>query len=588
MFLHRKNGLQKGRERNCNRPNKNRKRSSGNFRLGTRSDYNRKKAGVTPSSAMGANSKKPREHSNMRKTHFLFVGGGLVMIAVSLYLWIEAYHEIFHPPLIEKRPRGDATDTEPVLSRWIFGSVINVIGNIVSLAALMFRRGSSSPDVHVDDSAAPTLITVPIQHFAPLVSPLLILIAFYQFLFSLLFAFGWNQPSRSTIAIFGAASTLVIALGLLARRWAYQRAVGEMRLELDNSVNSQRNLLTGKLLFSRQSNEAASPLWVSLSIYEKCDWQLKDGGDAIVNLRELYWSIGCATEPGVDNPFQPETEFAFALSIPAWLPMPWSQPTEKESIGIDWELQVRGTFAGKKIALTLPIDSIPATLNQPSVKRIKISKLELEKLLDTQSICWQHSSEYGSSSIARKLRPNPQFLVLFLVASLFSVGSAVLVFLKFQEFFLWSMLTSAVMSIAILGERFIHRSIYIQDGNVIRVWCVFGVLFQSMFRKDQLLQVCIEAKGTRVENCDLHHVEYDIRVRHRRSPEHGLRIARIRYRLTAKAFAKSIASDLDIPFAYLEIGLKSRVSTNRNQLPPLPPSPSSSEVRDLSRDKNVN
>ena len=503
----------------------------------------------------------------MRKTHFLLVGGGVAMIVGSLYLWTEAYHEIIHPSLNEKWTRGDATETEPVLSRWIFGSVINAIGNIVSLAAIAFRRGSSRPDVHVDDSAAPTLITVPIHQFAPLVSPLLILIAFYQFLFFLLFAFGWSQP-RSTIAYFGAASTLVFALGLLARRWAFQRAVGDMRLEMDNSMNSRPNLLTGKLVFSRQSNLASSPLRVSLLLYEKCDWKLKDGGGAIVNLRELYWSIGCATEPGVDNPFQPETEFSFALSIPAWLPRPWTQPTGKESMGIDWELQVRGTFAGKKIALELPIDSIPATLNQPSEKRIKISKLELAELLDIQSIRWQHTSEPGSSSIARKLRPNTQFLVLFLVASLVSIGSAVLVFLKFQEVFLWSMLTSAAMSIAILAERFIHRSIYIQNGNVIRVWCVFGVLFQRMFQKDQLLQVCIEAKGTRVENCDLHHVEYEIRVRHRRSPEHGLHIARIRYRLTAKALAKSIASDLNIPFAYLEIGLKSRLSTTRNQLPP--------------------
>ena len=322
----------------------------------------------------------------MSKTPFLLVGGGFAMIAGSLYLWVGTYHELFHPSLIEKWPRGEATNSEPVLARWIFGSVFNAIGTLFSLAALAFRRGSFFPDVRSDGSAAPTLIALPLPKFAPPVSPLLILIAIYQLLFVLLFVLGWSQPSRSTVAIFCASSTLVVALGLLARRWAYRRAVGDMRLEMDNSENSQPNQLTGKLVFSRQSNEAARPLRVSLSLYEKCNWQLKDGGGAIVNLRELYWSIGCATEPGVDNPFQPETEFSFALSISAWLPRPWSQPTGKESMGIDWELQVGGRFAGKKIAFTLPLDSIPTMLKQPIEKRIKISKRELEKLLDIQSI----------------------------------------------------------------------------------------------------------------------------------------------------------------------------------------------------------
>ena len=486
------------------------------------------------------------------------------MIAASLYLWVEAYHELFHPTLIEKWPRGEASNTEPVLSRWIFGSVINAIGTLASLAALItFRRWRTSSDVRLVDSEAPTLITLPIQHVAPPVSQLLILVAFYQLLFVLLFAFGWNQPSRSTIAIFGAASALVFALGLLARRWAYQRAVGDMHLEIDNSMVSPLNQLTGRLVFSRQSNEAARPLTVSLFLYENRDWQLNDGGP-IVNLRELYWSIGCATEPGIDNPFQPETEFSFALSIPAWLPSPWSHPTGKESIGIDWELQVGGRFAGKKIAFALPLDSIPAILNQPAEKRIQISKLELEKLLETQSIRWQHSSEPSYSSIARKPRPNSQFLLLSLIASFVSVGSGILVFIGFQEFFFWSLFASGAMLIAIIGERFIHRSIQIHDGNVVREWRVFGLPFRSILRKDQLLQVCIEAMGTRDENSDLQHIEYDIRVRHQRSPDRGLRLARVRYRLTAKAFAKSIASELDLPVAYVEVGLRSHRSINGN------------------------
>ncbi len=500
----------------------------------------------------------------MSKTLILLAGGGLAMMAASLYLWGEAYHKLFYPTLIEKWPRGEASNTEFVLSRWISGSVINAIGTLVSLAALIsFRRWTTSSDVRFVDSAAPTLITLPIQHFAPPVSQLLILIAFYQLLFVLVFAFGWNQPSRSAIAIVGAASTLVFALGLLARRWAYQRAVGDMRLEMDNSTDSPLNKLIGKLVFSRQSNEAARQLKVSLSLYEKRDWQSDDGGP-IVNLRELYWSIGCATEPGIDNPFQPETEFSFALSIPAWLPRPWSQPTGKECMGIDWELQVGGRFAGKKIVFTLPLDSIPAMLKQPIEKRIKISKLELKELLDAQSIRWQYSSEPGSSSIARKLRPISQFLLLFLIASLVLVGSGILVSLGFQEFFLWSLFASAAMLIAIIGERFIQKSIQIQDGNVVREWRVFGLPFRSVFLKDQLLQVCIEATGTRDENSDLQHVEYDIRVRNRRSPERGLRIARIMYRLTAKAFAKSIASVLDLPVAYVEVGLRSHRSINGN------------------------
>ncbi len=498
----------------------------------------------------------------MSKTLILLAGGGLAMIAASLYLWGEAYHELFHPTRIEKWPRGEASNTELVLSRWISGSVINAIGTIVSLAALIsFRRWRTSSDVRLVESEAPTLTTLPIQHFAPPVSQLLILIAFYQLLFVLVFAFGWNQPSRSTIAIFGAASTLVFALGLLARRWAYQRAVGDMRLEMDNSTDSPLNQLTGKLVFSRQSNEAARPLKVSLSLYEKRDWQSVDGGP-IVNLRELYWSIGCATEPGIDNPFQPETEFSFALSIPDWLPRPWSQPIGKQSVGIDWELQIGGRFAGKKIVFTLPLDSIPAMLKQPIEKRIKISKLELKELLDAQSIRWQYSSERGSSSIARKLRPNSQFLLLFLIASFVSVGSGILVYIGFQEFCLWSLFASAAMLIAIIGERFIYRSLQIHDGNVVREWRVLGLPFRRMFPKDQLLQVCVEAIGTRDESSDLQHVEYDIRLRNRRSPERGLRIARIRYRLTAKAFAKSIASELHLPVAYIEDGVRSHRSAN--------------------------
>ncbi len=138
----------------------------------------------------------------------------------------------------------------------------NIVQTMENFFGCSFGRIRSTDTHHVTHSA-----------FAPPVSQLLILIAFYQLLFVLVFAFGWNQPSRSTIAIFGAASTLVFALGLLARRRAHQRAVGDMRLEMDNSTDSPLNQLTGKLVFSRQSNEAARPLKVSLSLYEKRDWQ---------------------------------------------------------------------------------------------------------------------------------------------------------------------------------------------------------------------------------------------------------------------------------------------------------------------------
>lgn len=495
----------------------------------------------------------------MKAIPYLFIALAVAILAGAVGMLFGTYFELVHPTVV----RNGADEVATANSFWFVGTILALLASAILLGIFQFlgersntAKGQPIPPAIQSESLEPgVLVARPDRHLARLLQPIMMLMAVYQIPFVVLFGVYRDQWNRHAFASFSSAAILLSAAFLWIRAYKYHMAVGDLHLELDDAPESSLNQLTGRIVLNRQSDSRSKPLVLVLKLYENRDGTrgrnpntLLDTGETI-NSRELYWQLRFKTKSPIENPFQSETQFPFEAAIPAWLPRPWSRPGVNRTIGLEWQLEVSGRFAGANVVATLPIDEIPQRLKQPHERRIKISQQELANFLAEQSILWRRTVETRTMTILPDRLPFLHSLVISSVCVVLALGCVVALQSRWTEFVVLLLLGSLAMLFATLWKRYVYRVTLIHDGGVDHDWNFFGFATRRSFKRDELMAVAVEPKRIRRDD-EIPHAEFDIFVQ-AHSPKDGLiHLARIRTRLLAKAFAKAIANELGLAVVY--------------------------------------
>ena len=490
----------------------------------------------------------------MKIIPYLFIALAIAILAGSVSMHFGTYFELIHPTVGFR----DGQKTAPVNSYWIGGFILNLVGSFMLLVAVLFlcdrsktAQESHATNTRLESSKPAILVARPADDLAAVSQPLLELMALYQIPFVILFAVYPGQMNQNWFAIFGSATVLLLASFCIYWRQIHRMAVGELRLELDDAPELNPDSLVGRIVLNRQSDMRSTPLMLQLKLYENRERNSTgfDNSWEPINPRELYWQIRYKSESAIENPFQSETQFPFELSIPAWLPRPWTRPGPNATVGMEWQIEVSGRFAGMKVSKLIPIVEIPLRLQQAPEKRIKIPHEVLANLLAEQSILWQPATKHRTATTVRRRHT---FLNLFAISTVcltISIGCFIALFRQFDEFVLIVLVGSIAMLFAELCRRYVYRVTKIDESNVVREWRFFGLSFRRVIERNDLAAVSVEPRKIQRDD-EVPHVEFDIFLQARSGKNDQHHLARIRTRLLAKAFAKAIANDLNLEVIY--------------------------------------
>lgn len=493
----------------------------------------------------------------MRAIPYLLVAVGLALLSGSVYLMVGVYFELLHPTITTKHEQ----ETSLANGFWLMGSIACFFGSVFLLGSVQWLSEGTSKKESLEpistgdvESKQDTLVARPDESVGVLLQPMLVIAVLYQIPFVVLFVLFREQISRNWLGSFGSVALLLILSFFLLRQYRYRMVVGDFRLELDDVAGSPTDVLSGRVVVNRQSDIVGKPLFLELKLFENRDTPPTGNyeNSELPYPRELYWLIRFETESPVDNPFVSETEFPFQLSIPEWLPRPWSRQGVHSTIAMEWQLEVSGKFSRTKIATIFPIMEVPSQLKQAADKRIKIPRQELEKLLTEQSILWQRASNthINTSTIVRKRISMRNALSVSTVCLVVILGCGVFLTLRSEDIVVLILLGSFAMLCAALAQRFIYCETSIDEVHVERKWRIFGFVFRRLLSRDGLSSVNVAPRTRRETNQDWPHVEFNITLQTKDSSESPMPIARVRTRLLAKAFAKAIANDLGLSVTY--------------------------------------
>ena len=496
----------------------------------------------------------------MRAIPYLLFATGLALLSGSAYLLIGLYNELLHPTIAAKNGKH-GQDVSTADAFWLIGTFVCFFGSIFFLGSVQWLREGTSEKESLgpistgdEESKRDTLVARPDESFGVLLQPMLVIAVLYQIPFVVLFALFREQISRNWLGSSGSVALLLILSFFLLRQYRYRMVVGDFRLELDDGANSPTDVLSGRVVVNRQSDIVGKPLFLELKLFENRDTPSTGfyENSKLPYPRELYWLIRFKTDRPVDNPFVSETEFPFHLSIPEWLPRPWSRPGVHSTVAMEWQLDVSGKFSRTKIAEIFPIKEVPSQLKQAADKRIKIPRQELENLLAEQSILWKRSTNTNirASTIVRKRITTQEALFYSTLWLVVILGCGLFLTSRMVEIVVWILLGSIVMLCATLAQGFIYCETIIDEVQVERKWRIFGFDFGKLVSRDDLSSVNVAPITRRETNQDWPHVEFDIKLQTKDTSKSPMPIARVRSRLLAKAFAKAIANDLGLSVTY--------------------------------------
>ena len=152
-------------------------------------------------------------------------------------------------------------------------------------------------------------------------------------------------------------------------------------------------------------------------------------------------------------------------------------------------------------------------------------------------------------TIVRDRPPFVYTMLISVVCAMIAIGCAVASIREWNEFALWLLVGSLLMLFASLGQRYIYRVTQIQEQDVLQERRIFGSFSRQKVNRVDLASVSVEPR--KVQNDDeTPHVEFDIFLLSTGSKETRMHLACIRTRLVAKAFAKAIANELNLPVIY--------------------------------------
>lgn len=496
----------------------------------------------------------------MRAIPYLLVAVGLALLSGSVYLLVGVYFELLHPTIAAKNGKH-AQHVSSADAFWVIGTFACFFGSVFFLGSVQWLREGNSKNESLEPISTgdeelkrDKLVARPDESLGVLLQPMLVIAVLYQIPFVVLLVLFREQISRNWLGSFGSVALLLILSFFLLRQYRYRMVVGDFRLELDDVAGSPTDVLSGRVVVNRQSDIVGKPLFLELKLFENRD--IPSTGfyenSKLPYPRELYWLIRFRTENPVDNPFVSETEFPFQLSIPEWLPRPWSRPGVHSTVAMEWQLDVSGKFSRTKIATIFPIKEVPSQLKQAADKRIKIPRQELENLLAEQSILWRRSTNTNTraSTIVRQRISTQEALAYSTVWLVVIFGCGVFLARRTVEVVVWILLGSIVMLCATLAQRFIYWEISVDEVQVERKWRIFGFSFRRLLRRDELASVNVAPITSRETNEDWPHVEFNIALQTKDTSKSPMPIARVRTRLLAKAFAKAIANDLGLSVTY--------------------------------------
>jgi len=487
----------------------------------------------------------------MRLAPYLLFGLALIPLSFDVGVLFGTYYELVDPSAIALRKGGDS---DPLTGYWIIGNVTYLVGSFLIWGAYL----SYFDDEKQSENLLPfTLVAHASATLVEVLQPILVLVSIYQVPFIVLYVLYWNAPNQSGTAFYGSIVVLCTLLYFVVRN-SWKRAIlGKLRIELDDAQELPAHMLSGRVVLMRQSDTPSSPLYLQLKVIENRAHRAAKNPfdvelDERVQLNELYWKIRFRTGLGVENPFQSETAFPFEVSVPAWLPRPWTRTKGDVTIGIQWFVEVVGRFAAAKVAKEFPILEIPVSLKQPQEKRIRIPQDDLGPLLEEQSILWHRSNQSRTIKIQSKRPPLIESLFFSVLFFLVSTCCLIAIIRQFDFLLLWGFLGSLVMLIAILWKQFVYHLFTIDNetNTFVTDRCFLGFSSSKAIPRDEFASVFVEPIQNNLVEGNFSSFQYDILLLFRRNHDEQLRIATVKYRLLAKAFAQAIATELDVPMEY--------------------------------------
>ena len=491
---------------------------------------------------------------------------GLALIPLTFDAWFvyAIYCKLVEPAVTQTSKRfSSERHSDPVLWYWVIGNFLLLFGAALFLLALtqfLKERDGSKPSGR---SVTKVLITLADPSLLSQLRPAMALLFLYQIPFVGLLILYWRSPNASFVTLFGSATAMTILFVVLVRTHVRNVMIGELRLELDDDPDVPPLRLSGRIVLPRQSDHRCDPIVMQLEIYENRMPRepVKGASEGPIDLRELYWRIRFESGEAVFNPFETETIFSFEVDVPAWLPRPWTRTIDNYNVGIEWKLEAVGSVARTKFSSAFPIDKIPVALQQPRDMRIRIPIEELGPLLAEQSIHWDFTAPGCSSSI----RPScPHIIDSIVFSALFATIAVCFSYLLWRQpdlFYLWCAFGSWLMTGAILKKQFAYRVIRVDnDQRTLAVdHVIFGYCFRKVIPTDELARVFVQPAKSILTNPNYTNYEYDILLLFRRSDDEQIRVARVKYRLIAKALAKVLATELEVPMEYLAANSRTKL-----------------------------